>query len=179
MVARFHRVAFKSLRAGGGSISLCLAGFEIWSAGALNSGRAGFALGHLGPYIEEWRERRPKTIEEEWRPEEGVARRWLEEADALAGKGQFEEAVHLLLYRSIEDIERRRPDLLRPSNTSREIERFESLPDRARNMFAVIAGHVECGVFAATPIGEDDWKASRKAYGDFALAASWKAVAQE
>ena len=42
-----------------------------------------------------------------------IARRWLEEADALAGKGQFEEAVHLLLYRSIEDIEKQRPDLLR------------------------------------------------------------------
>lgn len=131
----------------------------------------------LAPYIEDWRERRPKVKdEEEWRPEEGVARRWLDEADALADKGQYEEAVHLLLYRSIEDIERRRPDLLRVSNTSREIERFESLPDRARNMFAVIAGHVERGIFGASPIGEDGWKSARNAYGEFALKDSWKAV---
>ncbi len=133
----------------------------------------------LAPYVEEWRGRKPKPIEEEWRPEEGIARRWLDEADTLAGNGQFEEAVHLLLYRSIEDIERRRPDLLRPSNTSREIERFENLPDRARNMFAVIAGHVERGIFGAKPIGEDDWKDSRDAYGEFALADSWKAAIQK
>ena len=133
----------------------------------------------LSPYIEEWRERKPKETEEEWQPDKGVARRWLEEADALASKGQFEEAVHLLLYRSIEDIERRRPDLLRPSNTSREIERFESLPDRARNMFAVIAGHVERGIFGASPIGEEGWQSAREAYGDFALADSWRVVARK
>lgn len=133
----------------------------------------------LAPYIEEWRERKTRTIEEEWRPEEGVARRWLEEADALASKGQFEEAVHLLLYRSIDDIERRRPDLLRPSNTSREIEHFESLPDRARNMFAIIAGHVERGIFGASPIGEEGWQSAREAYGNFALADSWRAAARK
>lgn len=134
----------------------------------------------LAPYIEEWRGRQPRVKDEqEWRPEEGAARRWLEEADVLAGKGQYDEAAHLLLYRSIEDIERRRPHMLRPSNTAREIERFESLPDRARNMFAVIAGYVERGIFGATPIGQDGWTAARNAYGEFALADSWKAVTQE
>ena len=128
----------------------------------------------LSPYIEDWRGRKPKP-EEEWRPEQSSARRLLEEADALAASGQFDEAAHLLLFRSIEDIEKRRPDLLRPSNTSREIERFDSLPEQARNMFAVIAGHVERGIFAATPIGEEGWTASRNAYGEFALAESWRA----
>jgi len=133
----------------------------------------------LAPFIEEWRDRRPKPEQEdEWQPETGVARKWLDEADGLASKGQFEEAVHLLLYRSIEDIERRRPDLLRPSNTSREIERFENLPDKARNMFAIIAGHVERGIFGATPIGEEGWTAARNAYGEFALKDSWKSVAK-
>lgn len=133
----------------------------------------------LSPYIDEWCERKPKEIEEEWRPTESVARRWLEEADALASKGQFEEAVHLLLYRSIEDIEHRRPELLRPSNTAREIERFESLPTRARTMFAVIAGHVERGIFGASPIGQEGWQSARQAYGDFALADSWKSGARK
>lgn len=127
----------------------------------------------LSPYWQDWRSRSPQQ-EEEWRPDQTAARRLLDEADALAGKGQFDEAAHLLLFRSIEDIEKRRPDLLRPSNTSREIERFDSLPDTARAMFAVIAGHVERGVFAARPIGEEGWTASRNAYGAFALADSWR-----
>lgn len=127
----------------------------------------------VSPYWQEWRERKPKQ-EEEWLPDQGVARRLLEEADALASKGQFDQAAHLLLFRSIEDIEKRRPDLLRPSNTSREIERFDSLPETARAMFSVIAGHVERGIFAATPIGEEGWRASRNAYGEFALADSWR-----
>ena len=127
----------------------------------------------LSPYWQEWRSRKPKQ-EEIWRPDQGAARRLLEEADALAEKGQFDEAAHLLLFRSIEDIEKRRPDLLRPSNTSREIERFDSLPETARAMFAVIAEHVERGVFAATPIGQEGWSASRNAYGEFALAENWR-----
>jgi hypothetical protein len=127
----------------------------------------------LSPYWQDWRSRKPKA-EEEWLPDQTAARRLLEEADVLADKGQFDEAAHLLLFRSIEDIEKRRPDLLRPSNTSREIERFDSLPETARAMFAIIAGHVERGIFAATPIGEEGWTASRNAYGEFALADSWR-----
>ncbi len=127
----------------------------------------------LRPYVDDWRGR--KQVEaEDWQPEHAVARRLLEEADALAGKGQFEEAVHLLLYRSIEHIEERRPDLLRPSSTAREIGRFDGLPESARAMFAVIAGHVERGIFGASPIGETGWNAAREAYGSFALAETWR-----
>ena len=134
----------------------------------------------IAPLIEDWRDRRPKgLLEEDWHPEENIARKWLEEADALADQGQYEEAAHLLLYRSIEDIERRRPDLLRPSNTTREIERFESLPEKARTMFAVIASHVERGIFAASPIGKEGWSDARNAYGEFALANSWKAAGKQ
>ena len=45
-------------------------------------------------------------------------------------------------------------------------------------MFSVIASHVERGVFAAAPIGKEGWSAARNAYGEFALADSWKAVAK-
>lgn len=126
----------------------------------------------LSPYWQDWRGRKAEP-QEEWRPDQGAARRLLDEADELAAKGQFDEAAHLLLFRSIEDIEERRPDLLRPSNTAREIERFDSLPETARAMFAVIAEQVERGIFAATPIGEEGWTASRNAYGAFALAETW------
>ena len=44
-----------------------------------------------------------------------------DEADALAAKGRYAEAIHHLLFRSIEDIARRRPRLVRPALTSREL----------------------------------------------------------
>src|SRR5690606_1197116 len=53
--------------------------------------------------------------------EAGAARALLAEADALAAAGRFAEATHLLLYRSVEDIETRRPGLVRPAMTSREL----------------------------------------------------------
>ena len=127
----------------------------------------------LAPYFEQWH-RSKNTQEEEWRPEEGAARQLLDEAEALARNGSFTDAVHLLLFRSIEDIERRRPELMRPSSTAREIGHFESLPENARVMFGVIAGHVERGIFAAMPIGEDEWAASRDAYAAFALSDTWR-----
>ena len=130
----------------------------------------------LAPYVEEWRQRSPK-VEEEWQPQQETAHALLSEADALAANGQFAEALHLLLHRSIEDIEQRRPQLLRPSNTSREIGRFDSLPEAARSMFTVIAGHVERAIFADRPVGEAEWLASRDAYGSFALRESWRAAA--
>lgn len=127
----------------------------------------------LAPYWEEWRGRKPKT-EEHWEPEAAAARRLLDEAESLAGEGQFDKATHLLLYRSIEDIKKRKPNLLRPSSTSREIGRFDGLPQTARAMFEIIAGQVERSVFKATPIGEEGWTRSRDAYREFALPKSWK-----
>ncbi|WP_417612277.1 hypothetical protein [Parasphingorhabdus sp.] len=131
----------------------------------------------VAPYVEQWRGRKPAE-EESWQPQPEDARALLSEAEALAAEGQFERAVRLLLQRSIADIEQRRPDLLRPSSTAREIERFEKLPDAPRAMFAVIAGQVERGVFAALPIDESGWQAARDAYAGFALSESWRKAAQ-
>ncbi|VWX60420.1 conserved hypothetical protein [Sphingorhabdus sp. 109] len=122
----------------------------------------------LAPYVEQWRSRTP-VAETVWQPAPEDARELLAEAEALAAKGRFEEAVHLLLYRSIADIEKHRPNLLRPSSTSREIGRFDSLPDASRAMFAVIASQVERGLFAALPVDEQGWLESREAYAGFAL----------
>ena len=133
----------------------------------------------IGPFVEEWRNRAPALEHDEWVPDESVARQLLEEADGLAAEGKYEEAAHLLLFRSIEDIESKQPHVLRPSNTSREIINFNSLPRKARDMFAIIAGHVERGIFAASPIGEAGWSESRQAYGDFALAGSWSRLTEE
>ncbi|WP_339688612.1 hypothetical protein [uncultured Parasphingorhabdus sp.] len=129
----------------------------------------------IAPYVEQWRGRK-RPPEDAWQPQPAAARELLAQAEALAAEGQFDQAVRLLLHHSIADIEQRRPDLLRPSNTSREIERFDSLPETARSMFAVIVGQVERGIFAALPIDESGWQVSRDAYAGFALKESWRSA---
>ncbi len=111
---------------------------------------------------------------EDWRPEESAARSLLAEADTLAKDGRFAEAAHLLLYRSLEDIENRLPDFLRPALTSRDIARSETLPDQARGAFASIAQVVERGIFAARPVDAAGWDEARGAYERFALGGSWQ-----
>jgi hypothetical protein len=70
---------------------------------------------------------------ESWRPDAAVARVLLADADALAAKGRYAEAAHLLLRRSVQDIEGSRPRLVRPALTSRDIAAHPGLPDAARS----------------------------------------------
>ena len=130
----------------------------------------------------EWRLRLPRFAratdiadEDEWTPDEMPIRRWLEEADALAGQGKYAEAIHHLLFRSIEDISSRRPNLVRPALTSREIAASEAIPSRAGELFASIARLVERSLFGGRGVGESDWVEARGAYTDFALARAWRA----
>jgi hypothetical protein len=130
----------------------------------------------------EWRLRLPRRVsvedlapEEEWAPEVAGARSWLEEADALAREGRFAEAIHHLLFRSVEDIANRRPALVRPALTSRELAAAQALPARARELFAAIARLVERSLFGGRPVNEGDWVKAREAYSDFALPAAWRA----
>lgn len=121
-----------------------------------------------------WR-RRPKADgDESWRPAEAPARALLSEADALAAQGRYSEAAHLLLYRSIEDIDSRRPDLVRPAFTSRDIAALPALPSRPRSAFARIAMLVERSLFARRPLAETDWRDCRSAYEEFAFAEGWR-----
>lgn len=115
----------------------------------------------------------PQTQDDGWMPEEHAARELLTEADALAARGAFAEAAHLLLYRSIEDIERNRPQLLRVSHTAREIGVFGALSQTARETFAVISGHVERSLFAGQVLDASGWQEARDAYSRFALRGSW------
>ncbi|THD38238.1 MAG: DUF4129 domain-containing protein [Sphingomonas sp.] len=113
--------------------------------------------------------------EEEWAPDFAPARAWLDEADALAARGLYAEAVHHLLFRSVEDIQRRRPRVVRPSLTSRELSVATGIPTVARALFARIAGYVEASLFGGRAVGADDWMQARAAYADFALPGQWKA----
>lgn len=112
---------------------------------------------------------RPTAEEEGWTPAAGEALALLEDADALAEQGRFDEATHLLLKRSVGQIAAVRPDLVEPATTARELAAIGALPDAARTAFATIATRVERSLFALRALGADDWQAARAAYADFAL----------
>ena len=121
-----------------------------------------------------WRRRKGDEEAEDWRPAEAPARALLGEADALAASGNYSEAAHLLLFRSIDDIDKRRPDLVRPALTSRDISGLPEIPGRPRSAFARIAMMVERSLFGARALGESDWRDCRAAYEEFAFAEGWR-----
>jgi hypothetical protein len=121
--------------------------------------------------------RREWPREEVWRPTMAQARALLAEADALARQGQYSQAVHVLLLRSIEDIEERRPQLLRRALTAREIGGLAGLPEGARPAFRGIAHAVERSRFAGHPVDADEFSRCREDYEAFALAPVWQAAA--
>jgi hypothetical protein len=125
----------------------------------------------------DWRWRRKQAQADEgeaWRPAEAPARALLREADALAEAGRFSEAAHLLLFRSIEDIDSRRPQLVRPALTSRDIAGAPDLPAEPKRAFATIVGLVERSLFGGRDLAEPDWRECRSAYERFAFAGAWR-----
>lgn len=105
----------------------------------------------------------------EWRPDQAEALALLEDADQLAAEGRFDEATHLLLRRSVQQIASARPQWVRRASTAREIAAIAALPDKARTAFALIAGRVERSLFALRSLDAGDWQAARSAYAEFAL----------
>lgn len=130
----------------------------------------------LVPPLREWaldflRRRKPVADDDvpEWTPEETRARALLADADRLAAAGDYDGAVHIILLRSIADIEAWRGTPLTPSLTARDIARTDELPDGARGLFARIAAGVERSIFAGQRLSADDWQAARADYAAFAL----------
>jgi len=119
------------------------------------------------------RERKTRTADpaqaDPWRPDAALASALLADADRLAAAGRFDEAVHLLLRRSFDDIALTRPDWLTPASTAREIARLGALPAAARTAFALIAGEVERSRYALDPLRHPDWARARAAYATFAV----------
>lgn len=107
------------------------------------------------------------------RPDAAAARSLLEEADALAREGKFAEAVHLLLFRSIEDIQTRKSGGLPRSLTAREIGRLGALPEAARAALGPIIRIVERSFFGGRAVDEAGWKEARTSYEFFAFGESW------
>lgn len=107
------------------------------------------------------------------RPNQSTARSLLEEADALASAGKFSEAVHLLLFRSIQDIRSKREEVLPDALTAREIGNLADLPDRPRNALKPIVSLVERSFFGGRELVQSDWKTARASYEDFAFGDAW------
>ncbi|MBB41430.1 MAG: hypothetical protein CMF01_15225 [Hyphomonas sp.] len=107
------------------------------------------------------------------RPDAGMARGLLEEADALAKAGKFAEAVHLLLFRSIEDIQTRLEGGVPKSLTAREIGGLQHLPARAKRGLGPIIVIVERSFFGGRPVDSEGWQEARASYEDFAFGEGW------
>lgn len=109
----------------------------------------------------------------DWRPPVARARALLSDADRLAAEGRFAEAVHLLLFRSIEDIDARRPHAVKPALTSRDILDLQGLPVLARQALSRLVGAVELSFFGGRPVGAADFATCRRAYEEFAFPDAW------
>jgi len=105
--------------------------------------------------------------------EAGAARVLLAEADELAAAGRYSEAVHLLLYRSVADISDRRPGLVQPAMTSRDLAAATDLPGVAREAFSRIARAVEISLFGGRAIDAGAWQQCRDAYAEMTVPKNW------
>ncbi len=109
----------------------------------------------------------------DWGADPRRARALLENADRLAAQGRFDLAVRLILHRGVEDIEDRRPRLVRPALTARDIASLDAVPPAARAAFTRIAAVVEYSAFAGQPIGQAAFAQCREAYEAFAVPQAW------
>ena len=107
------------------------------------------------------------------RPEQTRARALLEDADALAAQGRFAEAVHLLLFRSIDEIQSKRSGVIGRSLTSREIGALGVLPEPVRDTLLPIIRIVERSFFGGQDVNETGWQEARASYEHFAFGAAW------
>ncbi len=97
----------------------------------------------------------------------------LEEADSLAAQQRYDEAARVLLFRTIADIDSRRPRAVRPALTSRDIAVLAEVPGAARAAFGAIVERVERSFFGGRSLGAADFDACRAAYMTFASPQSW------
>jgi hypothetical protein len=115
----------------------------------------------------------PRRASADWRPEAGQARALLEDADRLAAGGDYDRAARLILHRGIADIDARRPRLIRPALTARDIAGLDDVPAAAREAFASIARAVETSLFGEQALGAEDFARCRRAYQTFAFPEIW------
>lgn len=84
------------------------------------------------------------------------------EADDLARQGQYREAMHLLLLKSLSEMRRQLKTSFAISLTSREILRRVQLPDIGRQSLRAIIAAVERTYFRGDDAGQDDYADCRR-----------------
>jgi hypothetical protein len=107
-----------------------------------------------------------------WTPEEGALAEAspgnqaviIEAADELAARGQFVEAMHMLLLHGLAHIRQRLNQQFSDSLTSREILYSSSLPEAARGSLRDVVNRVELTYFGQRPAGLDDYTACRESF---------------
>ncbi len=140
-----------------------------WVLLALAIGFAIYLAARLvGPLARKRRAERAAEGEPDWTPTPDESLALLEDADALAAEGRFDEATHLLMIRSVSQIAAARPDWVEPSSTARELAALPYLSNAARSAFSTIAERVERSLFALARLEREDWDTARAAYADFA-----------
>jgi hypothetical protein len=112
-----------------------------------------------------------------WQPTAEQARLLLRDADSLAAQNRFEEAAHLLLLVAIQEIGDRRPGLILPALTSREIATLDALSLQARQVFSHIALVVERCIFGSRALSANDYAEVRSAFQQFTVPQAWQAAA--
>ena len=87
-----------------------------------------------------------------------LSRRPLEDAEGLARAHRYDEAVHVLLLRSIEELRAGGAFNPKSSLTSREILAAAPLAAAQRDLFALLVSKVEISLFGRTPLGQSDYE---------------------
>lgn len=86
------------------------------------------------------------------------------EAEELARRGDFAEAMHVLLLQSVGELRRLLHVAIAASLTSREILLRVSLPPEGRAGFAAIIGHVEVSYFGSHQPDESEYLACLRGF---------------
>ena len=89
------------------------------------------------------------------------------EAEALADAGRFDEAVHVLLLKTIEALVRTQPGGVPEAWTSREIQREAPMPGAAREPFGSLVDTVESSLFGGVQVNQAAWEACLARFREF------------
>ncbi|MBT8494141.1 MAG: hypothetical protein KJO07_13885, partial [Deltaproteobacteria bacterium] len=100
----------------------------------------------------------------------GVVERPLGDAEVLAADGNWAEAVHTLLLKTLMELAIKRGQPLKSSLTSREILSRVGLPIPARDALSEIVDVVEISHFGDLPIGENEYLRCLDSYSRFSTA---------
>lgn len=94
----------------------------------------------------------------------------LGDADELAARGEFVEAIHTLLLRTLQELAKSAAVRVERSHTSREILARVPLAPDARDALGVLITYVELTHFGDEPAGANDYARCREQFNRFATA---------